>query len=69
MSLKEHLQFLAMLIPTLLLLLALAVTFAYPGEARGGPLPSETVAQLPLTGGETALIGTGIGPLGNVTAR
>ena len=32
-NLKEHLQFLIMMIPTLLLLLAVAVTFAVPAKA------------------------------------
>lgn len=30
MNLKEHLQFLSMMIPTLLLLIALAATLAFP---------------------------------------
>jgi hypothetical protein len=30
MSLKEHLQFLSMMIPTLLLLVAIAVSLAFP---------------------------------------
>ena len=32
MNLKEHLQFLAMMVPTLLLLAALLISFAYPAQ-------------------------------------
>ena len=37
MNLKEHLQFLAMLIPTLLLLSAAAVSLAFPSPSMGEP--------------------------------
>ena len=37
MNLKEHLQFLAMLIPTLLLLSAAAVSLAFPSQSVGEP--------------------------------
>lgn len=35
MTLKEHLQFLAMMIPTLLLLVAVAATLAFPAGRVG----------------------------------
>lgn len=37
MKLKEHLQFLAMMIPTLLLLAAVAVSLAFPSQSAGAP--------------------------------
>jgi O-antigen ligase len=48
MNLKEHLQFLAMMVPTLLLLAALLVSIAYPAQGieadRVRPAFSETIA-------------------------
>ena len=37
MSLKEHLQFLIMMIPTLLLLAAVAASMAFPAHGEGAP--------------------------------
>lgn len=34
MNLKEHLQFLAMMIPTFVLLVALSISLAFPREVR-----------------------------------
>lgn len=34
MNFKEHLQFLAMMIPTFVLLVAFAATLAFPGSGR-----------------------------------
>jgi hypothetical protein len=48
MNLKEHLQFLAMMIPTLLLLAALFVSIAFPAQGVEAdsvrPALSETIA-------------------------
>ena len=38
MRLKEHLQFLAMMIPTFLLLSLIALTLAFPSKSMGAPL-------------------------------
>ena len=50
MNLKEHLQFLAMMIPTLLLLAALAVSLAFPVRSAGAdserPTFSEVLAEV-----------------------
>lgn len=61
MNLKEHLQFLLMMIPTLLLLIAVAITLAAPANA----------AQLDAGLGryELAVIETEIGPLQTVVIR
>lgn len=37
MNLKEHLQFLIMIIPTLLLLTAVAASLAFPAQSAGAP--------------------------------
>lgn len=37
MNLKEHLQFLIMMIPTLLLLTAVAASLAFPAQSAGAP--------------------------------
>ena len=48
MNLKEHLQFLAMMVPTLLLLAALLVSLPYPAQGTEPdpvrPVFSETIA-------------------------
>ena len=48
MNLKEHLQFLAMMIPTLLLLAALVMSLAFPAQSTEvdsvRPAFSETIA-------------------------
>lgn len=46
MKLKEHLQFLLMLIPTVLLLIAAAVTLAAPASAE--PRPSRVSQEAPV---------------------
>jgi hypothetical protein len=70
MKTREFLQFLLMMIPTLALLAALAVTLAFPGEAPSELSTPQTVVQsATLDSGEPALIETEIGPLGNATAR
>ena len=46
MNLKEHLQFLAMMIPTFLLLCAAAVSLAFPAHSMGGPATTVAAAQL-----------------------
>jgi hypothetical protein len=60
-NLKEHLQFLIMMIPTLLLLIAAVVTLAAPAKA----------AQLDakFAPGEFAFIETEIGPVQTVVVR
>jgi len=45
MSLKEHLQFLAMMIPTFLLLSAVAITLAFPANGLGQPAAPAAVVQ------------------------
>lgn len=60
-NLKEHLQFLLMMIPTLLLLIAAAVTLAAP--AKAAPVD----AGLGLD--KFAVIETGIGPVQTVVIR
>ena len=45
MSLKEHLQFLAMMIPTFLLLSAAALTLAFPTRTLGEPTAPATLVQ------------------------
>ena len=60
-NLKEHLQFLLMMIPTLLLLIAAAVTLAAPAKA------DQLDARLGLE--ELAVIETAIGPVQTVVVR
>ena len=55
MNLKEHLQFLIMMIPTLLLLIAALVTLAAPGKAAQRDADSGQV--------EIAIVDTEIGPV------
>ena len=61
MNLKEHLQFLIMMVPTLLLLIAAAVTLAGPARA------SQPQANLGLE--EIAVLETEIGPVQTVVVR
>ena len=58
MSLKEHLQFLAMLIPTFLLLSAAALSLAFPSRTMGEPTAAVALVQ-----------DTEIGPLGTVDVQ
>ena len=46
MNLKEHLQFLIMMIPTMLLLAAVAVTLAFPTAGIGEPAPVDISIKL-----------------------
>jgi hypothetical protein len=69
MKTTEFLQFLLMMVPTLALLVAMAVTLAFPGEAPSEASASQTVVQNADGFGEPALIETEIGPLGNAAAR
>ena len=61
MNLKEHLQFLIMMIPTLLLLVAVVVTLAWPATAE--PQGMEQATE------EVAVLDTEIGPVLTVTVR
>lgn len=61
MNPKEHLQFLVMMIPTLLLLVAVVVTLAWPAKAK------QQNALLVLE--EVAVLDTEIGPLLTVVVR
>ncbi len=61
MNLKEHLQFLTMMIPSLLLLVAVVVTLAWPAKA------ATQHAQLVLE--EVAVLDTEIGPVLTVAVR
>ena len=45
MSLKEHLQFLAMMIPSFLLLSAAALTLAFPTRTLGEPTAPVALVQ------------------------
>ena len=45
MSIKEHLQFLAMMVPTLLLLGVMALILAFPPEDSREPIPAASFAQ------------------------
>jgi hypothetical protein len=45
MSLKEHLQFLAMMVPTFLLLCAFAVTLAFPAKGPHDSLANANPAE------------------------
>lgn len=60
-NLKEHLQFLLMMIPTLLLLIAAAVTLVAPAKAA----PMDAILELD----ELAVIETEIGPVRTVGIR
>ena len=61
MNLKEHLQFLIMMVPTLLLLAAVVVSLAWPitGEPQNAQHATE----------EVAILDTEIGPLVTVAVR
>lgn len=61
MNLKEHLQFLIMMIPTLLLLIAAVITLAAPVK----------LAQMDVDSGpmEVAIVDTEIGPVETVVVR
>ena len=61
MNLKEYLQFSIMMIPTLLLLVAAAVTLAFPARSMGEE-PTNIVLNLP-EGGEAAAQDINIGPI------
>ena len=61
MNLKEHLQFLIMMIPTLLLLIAAVFTLAAPVKAAQHDAGFELV--------EIAIVDTEIGPVQTVVVR
>ena len=61
MNLKEHLQFLIMMIPTLLLLIAVVVTLAWPGTTE--PQDAQQATE------EVAILETEIGPVLTVAVR
>ena len=69
MNLKEHLQLLAMMIPTLLLLAAAAASLAFPAQSAGAPSVGPALAaSLPET--EAAIFqDTDIGPVSSAPAR
>jgi hypothetical protein len=69
MKTAEFLQFLLMMIPTLALLAALAVTLAFPGETPSEPSASETAVQEALGSGKPGLSDAEIGPQGSVASR
>ncbi len=58
MKTREHLQFLAMMVPTFVLLGAVAFTLAFPTSSKGEP--SSTVA---------VVLETEIGPLDTVVVQ
>lgn len=61
MNLKEHLQFLIMMIPTVLLLIAIAVSLTAPAKAAP--------RQLGLSLDELAVLETELGPVQSVVVR
>ncbi len=61
MNLKEHLQFLIMMIPTMLLLIAAVITLAAPGKAARQDADYGLV--------EIAVVDTEIGPVETVVVR
>ena len=66
MNIWEFLKFLAMLIPTWLLLAALALTLAMPAKGGSGP-PSDDVAVLQSE--DVVSVDSDFGPLPTVVAR
>ncbi len=56
MNLREHLQFLAMLVPTLLLLAFVAATLAFPATGPGEALPPSGLMQVELGEGGKAVL-------------
>ncbi len=66
MTLKEHLQFLAMLIPTLLLIVAATVSLAFPG---GRVAAAEAGAVDPFDAERVVVVQTEIGPVPAAEAR
>lgn len=63
MSFKEHLQLLAMMVPTILLLVAITFSLAFPGRSVEAPeARTELVADLSGTGA-SSFTDTDIGPV------
>lgn len=69
MNLKEHLQFLILLIPTLLLLIAAVLTLAAPATSATLAASVGINASDPFGQQEIVALDTEIGPLLTVTAR
>jgi len=69
MNLKEHLQFLAMMIPSLLLLAAAVVSLAFPAQGAGAP-PPRLVLAADAPEAEAAIVhDTDIGPMSSAPIR
>ncbi len=66
MSLKEHLQFLAMLIPTMLLLVAATVSLAFPAGRVGAP---EVSGADPFRSERVVMMQTEAGPVATVEVK
>ena len=69
MNLKEHLQFLILLIPTLLLLIAAVLTLAAPATSATLAASAEINAPDPFGQQEVIVLDTEIGPLLTVATR
>ena len=69
MSIKEHLQFLAMMIPTLLLLAFAALTLAIPDGSPATQGASATSAADPMGQDKVPVLQTEIGPLTTVIVK
>ncbi|MGH8704033.1 MAG: hypothetical protein ACREUO_01300 [Burkholderiales bacterium] len=70
MKITEHLQFLFLMIPTLLLLAAAALTLAFPTANSSDPVPAATFAEeYSLGQEETAAEETGVRPAPAVTVK
>jgi hypothetical protein len=52
MNLKEHLQFLAMMIPTFLILVALVASLAFAGLGAGAPSDPVALAAVEVPAGD-----------------
>lgn len=69
MSIKEYLQFLAMMIPTLLLLALAALTLAIPDGSPATQGAAATSAPEPMGNDKAAVVPTEIGPLDTVIVK
>ena len=68
MNLKEHLQFLILMIPTLLLIVAAAVTLAAPGRSTA-PASAEATTVESVVRQDIVTVDTEIGPAPTVVIR
>ena len=69
MNIKEHVQFLVLMIPTLLLLIAAVLSLAAPAKSAAEAPPAAVTAADPAACQEFVAVDTGIGSLTVFTAR